>query len=102
MKDDLKPETIAELNTYSLDPNYSARPIYRVFNPRGELEEKIYYGFRSVLNDFEGTDVFAAVLKEYNENKESNFDEEDFDNYYFDNFKRVAEDIGYRIMGDVK
>lgn len=93
---------LVESNTYIGDPEYKPIQVYVLVDPNGFTDDREYVNFRSMLNDCEGTDIHEVAHTEYCSNKEGPFNEEDFDSYYFDNFERIAWDLGFRIIRVVR
>lgn len=84
--------------SYELDPRWMGKTVYSVIDPNGNSIGDSFESFRSMLNEMLQGDIGPAMMKEYMENLEGKFSDEEFENYAWDNLERVMEEMGYRVL----
>lgn len=86
-----------ESNTYSLNPDKRVDIKFIIINPDNTFDGIEYADRQSVLTELLNTEVGDELKDQYCENLDRKFDEDEFDEWAFNNFERVAEEMNYRI-----
>jgi len=83
--------------TYSLRTDKVVVRKWIVIDPDGTFDGIEYPNRQSVLTELLNTEVGDELKDQYCENLDLKFDEDEFDEWAFNNFERVAEEMNYRI-----
>ena len=88
--------------TFELDPKWRGKIVYEVIDPKGNSIGDPFDTFTQMIVELMDSEIGLRLKGEFmTEVLDGRFSQEEMDAYVWDNFERVADEMGYKVNSKI-